>query len=51
LVKKIRHEALNYLEFADKMNFLSSHKRKAMSDKKKNYCGELLKKLRNELSK
>jgi hypothetical protein len=33
------------------MNFLSSQKRKVLSDKKKNYCGELLKKLRNDLVK
>jgi len=50
-VKKERKESLNYYEFAEKMNFLSSQKRKALNDKKKNYCGELLKKLRSDLIK
>ena len=47
---KERRETMKYMEFAEQMNYLSSRKRKFLSDKKKNYCGELLKKLRVELS-
>ncbi len=49
--KRDRKEKLKYLEFAEKMNELSSQKRKILNDKKKNYCGELLKKLRSDLVK
>jgi len=48
---KERRESMKYCEFADQMNYLSSQKRKFLSDKKKNYCGEVLKKLRNDLNK
>jgi hypothetical protein len=51
LPSKERRETMKYMEFADQMNFLSSKKRKFLSDKKKNYCGEVLAKLRNELRK
>ncbi len=49
MVKKIRNEKLAYLEFAQKMHQLSSNKRKAIIGKKKNYCQELLKKLREDI--
>jgi len=49
IIKRIRNEKLAYLEYADKMHLLSSNKRKAINDKKKNYCQELLKKLREDI--
>jgi hypothetical protein len=44
---KKRHERMDYLPYAEKMHKLSCDKRKAINDKKKNYCQELLKKLRD----
>ena len=49
ILKKIKSEKLGYLEYAEKMHKLSTHKRKAICDKKKNYCQELLKKLREDI--
>ena len=37
---------MDYLPYAEKMHKLSCGKRKAINDKKKNYCQELLKKLK-----
>jgi hypothetical protein len=48
-VKKTRKEKLEYLEFAEKMHNLSCNKRKAIIGKKKNYCQDLLKKLRDDI--
>lgn len=44
---KKRNERMDYLPYAEKMHKLSCEKRKAINDKKKNYCQELLKKLRD----
>jgi len=49
ILKRIKSEKLGYLEFAEKMHKLSTFKRKAINDKKKNYCQELLKKLREDV--
>ena len=37
---------MDYLPYAEKMHKLSCEKRKAINDKKKNYCKELLMKLK-----
>ena len=38
---------MDYLPYAEKMHKLSCDKRKAINDKKRNYCQELLQKLRD----
>ena len=40
---------MDYLPYAEKMHKLSCDKRKAINDKKKNYCKELLMKLKEKV--
>jgi len=46
---KKRNERMDYLPYAEKMHKLSCDKRKAINDKKKNYCKELLMKLKEKV--
>ena len=49
IVKKEKKDFLKYLEFARKMNMLSTQKRKVICEKKKNYCNELIKNIKNDI--